>query len=239
MEKSAKWLLKQHLVQFVYGATDGTVTTFAVVAGAFGAGLKSEIVIILGFANLIGDGFSMGASAYLSARSQAQQQRKAIEKYQSRIAKNDKSIRDSLRRHFVQDYEFSGKLLESALDTALLNEHRIVRHLLREQFGTSEVTKDNKKTAFLSALSTFIAFVGVGFMPILPYFIGLITPIDRKLLFIISLSLTGFSFGLIGYLKSRVTQSVRYRSVIETLVLGAVAASLAFICGTLLEKALS
>lgn len=60
---------EQYLAQFVYGAIDGSVTTFAVVAGAAGARLPSTVIIILGFANLIADGFSMGASAYLSAKS--------------------------------------------------------------------------------------------------------------------------------------------------------------------------
>ena len=58
------------LGEFVYGAIDGTVTTFAVVAAAAGAGLSSTVIIILGVANLIGDGFSMGASSYLSAKSE-------------------------------------------------------------------------------------------------------------------------------------------------------------------------
>ncbi len=65
-----KQKFEQYLGEFVYGAIDGTVTTFAVVAGAAGAGLSSKIIIILGFANLVGDGFSMGASAYLSAKSE-------------------------------------------------------------------------------------------------------------------------------------------------------------------------
>ncbi|MEP2309872.1 VIT1/CCC1 transporter family protein, partial [Rhodopirellula bahusiensis] len=54
-----------YLADFVYGAIDGTVTTFAVVSGVAGADLSSSIVIILGFANLIGDGFSMAASNFL------------------------------------------------------------------------------------------------------------------------------------------------------------------------------
>lgn len=65
-----KQKFEQYLGEFVYGATDGTVTTFAVVAGAAGAGLSSKVIVILGFANLIADGFSMGASAYLSAKSE-------------------------------------------------------------------------------------------------------------------------------------------------------------------------
>src|SRR5688572_5726897 len=61
---------ESYLGEFVYGAIDGTVTTFAVVAGAAGAGLSSTVIVILGFANLIADGFSMGASSYLSAKSE-------------------------------------------------------------------------------------------------------------------------------------------------------------------------
>jgi VIT1/CCC1 family predicted Fe2+/Mn2+ transporter len=61
--------IETYLGEFVYGAIDGTVTTFAIVAGAAGAGLSSNIIVVLGFANLVADGFSMGTSAYLSAKS--------------------------------------------------------------------------------------------------------------------------------------------------------------------------
>ena len=54
----------------VYGANDGVVTTFAVVAGAMGALLPQGVIIILGLANLLADGFSMGASNYLALRSE-------------------------------------------------------------------------------------------------------------------------------------------------------------------------
>jgi VIT1/CCC1 family predicted Fe2+/Mn2+ transporter len=68
--------LEEYLSQFVYGGIDGTVTTFAVVAGATGARLSTGIVIILGFANLIADGFSMGVGSYLSSKSEIDLQRK-------------------------------------------------------------------------------------------------------------------------------------------------------------------
>jgi VIT1/CCC1 family predicted Fe2+/Mn2+ transporter len=57
------------LPEFVYGGTDGAITTFAVVSGVIGASLSSSIVLILGFANLIADGFSMAVSNYLSTKS--------------------------------------------------------------------------------------------------------------------------------------------------------------------------
>lgn len=54
----------------VYGANDGVVTTFAIVAGSMGALLPHGVIIILGMANLLADGFSMGASNYLALRSE-------------------------------------------------------------------------------------------------------------------------------------------------------------------------
>lgn len=54
----------------VYGANDGIITTFAVMAGVVGANLSPHIVIILGFANLFADGISMGLGDYLGERSE-------------------------------------------------------------------------------------------------------------------------------------------------------------------------
>ena len=59
----------KYLPEIVYGGIDGSVTTLAVVAGVVGASLSSTIILILGFANLMGDGFSMAASNYLSTKS--------------------------------------------------------------------------------------------------------------------------------------------------------------------------
>lgn len=63
-------LLRHYLRDLVYGANDGIITTFAVVAGVAGAALSVRTVLILGMANLLADGFSMGASNFLSIRSE-------------------------------------------------------------------------------------------------------------------------------------------------------------------------
>ncbi len=62
--------LYRYLGEFVYGGIDGAITTFAVVAGSVGAGLETNIIVILGFANLLADGFAMSIGAYLSANSE-------------------------------------------------------------------------------------------------------------------------------------------------------------------------
>lgn len=63
---------RHYLPDLVYGANDGIITTFAVVSGVVGASLSTRVILILGFANLLADGVSMGASNYLSRRSYAE-----------------------------------------------------------------------------------------------------------------------------------------------------------------------
>jgi len=72
MINEIKRLSRSYLPEFVYGGIDGTVTTFAIVSGVIGASLSSAIVLILGFANLFADGFSMAVSNYLSTDSRNQ-----------------------------------------------------------------------------------------------------------------------------------------------------------------------
>lgn len=69
MSQQSNIELSEHLKAAVYGANDGIITTFAVVAGVAGASLSPSIVLILGLANLVGDGISMGLSNYLGERS--------------------------------------------------------------------------------------------------------------------------------------------------------------------------
>ena len=178
-----------YLGEFVYGAIDGTVTTFAVVAAAAGAGLNSTVVIILGIANLIGDGFSMGASSYLSAKSE-----------------RDLKIRNHLK-------------------TDAKNHPHDPAH---------------GETPLSDGLVTFGAFVIVGFIPVVVYVVdallGLHSPGDD--LFLLSALMTGLTFIAVGVMKAHVTRTGLFRAAAETLVLGSVAAGLAYILGDFLGQAL-
>lgn len=60
----------EFLADAVFAASDGIVTTFAVVAGSAGASFNANIILILGFANLLADGFSMSAGNYLGVKSE-------------------------------------------------------------------------------------------------------------------------------------------------------------------------
>jgi len=61
-------IIDKYSSEIVYGGVDGLITTFAIIAGSLGAGLSHDIILILGFASLLADGFSMGISSYLAEK---------------------------------------------------------------------------------------------------------------------------------------------------------------------------
>lgn len=172
--------IKQHfedyLGEFVYGGIDGAVTTFAVVAGATGAQFETKILLVLGFANLIADGFSMSIGAYLSNKSE-----------QELMVKRGESIAD-------------------------------------------------EPSPVINGVTTYVAFILVGLVPLLAYTVDLIFDLGISNLFLVASILTGLAFIGIGLLKSKVAHTNVPRAVMETLILGAIAAAFAYLLGDILER---
>jgi VIT1/CCC1 family predicted Fe2+/Mn2+ transporter len=161
---------KTYLPEFVYGGMDGAVTTFAIVAGTVGASLSPAVVIILGFANLFADGFSMAASNYLSTQS---------------------------------EQDLSGS--------------------------------ENTKTPLKTASATFLAFIVVGFVPLLSFVAAAFAPSIAERQFEISIVLTGAAFILIGFERGRLTNTSIVRSIFSTLAIGGAAAFISYFVGYWLQ----
>ena len=89
-----------YLRDFVYGAIDGIVTTFAVVAGVAGARLSTAIVVILGLANLVADGFSMAVGNFLATQAERQLKDKARAMEQKHIETVPEGEKEEIRQIF-------------------------------------------------------------------------------------------------------------------------------------------
>ncbi len=219
-----------YLRDFVYGAIDGTVTTFAVVSGVAGAGLNSEIVIVLGLANLVGDGFSMAASNYLGTRTDQQLREKARAMEQRHIREIPTGEREEVRQIYAAK-GFEGADLDRAVEIITANEDRWIDAMLVDELGLSL----EGPSAFKAATTTFVAFCVVGLLPLLAFIIGLVIPVETNWLYGVSAVMTGVAFFLVGAAKSYFVDQKWYWSGLETLTVGGIAAMLAFIVGLLLK----
>lgn len=222
--------MEKYLGEFVYGGIDGCVTTFAVVSGAVGAGLDSAVILILGFANLIADGFSMSVGAYLSAKSE----RDKYYKHRSIERKAVDDFPEEERNEILEIYKrkgFEGELLHQVVDVITSNKEQWVDDMMKEEL---EMVKEDK-SPFLMGLNTFISFLVIGLIPLFIYVWDYIYPLHTNL-FLVSSIFTGIGFIFVGWVKSRVTESKIWRSILETLFLGTFAAALSFVVGDVIEK---
>lgn len=170
---SIRSLQQRFLPQFVYGGIDGIITTFAIIAGVVGAQLSVTVILVLGFANLLADGFSMAVSSYLSSESE---------------------------------------------------------HELDGGGGT-----DMQRVARYNALATFVAFVLMGLFPLVPFILSSLVTLSQALTIALSGFATLLAFVLVGAGKAYVTDKPLVRAITETVLIGGIAAVIAFSVGYLLR----
>lgn len=211
----------------VLGGIDGCVTTFAVVSGAVGAGFSSTVALVLGFANLIADGFSMAISNYESIKAQQEFAESLRLTEQEHIEKIPAGEREEIRQIF-QKKGFSGEALENIVATISQDKRIWIDTMLTEEHGIQKSTPSPLK----SAITTFSAFLFVGAIPLIPF---LFRKLDIQTQFILSAILAGIMFFLIGTLKSLVFANPVIRAGIKTLLTGGTAAALAFLTGYVLR----
>jgi VIT1/CCC1 family predicted Fe2+/Mn2+ transporter len=223
----------EFLREFVYGGMDGGVTTFAVVAGATGAHFDNSVIIILGLANLIADGFSMSVGSYLSIKSELESYRK-LKQYELWGVENIPDMERDEIRSIYQSKGLKGKLLDKVVEVITSDKELWVKEMMHGEFQLIP----EKKSPITAGTYTFLSFILIGSIPLLPFifsYFGWIPPIS---LFQITCLLTGLAFVLVGLVKSYVTHTSARWAVAEALLLGAAAASLAYLVGFLLERLL-
>jgi vacuolar iron transporter family protein len=222
----------EYLSNIVYGGLDGIITTFAVVSGVAGAHLSSGILLIMGLANLFGDGFSMATGAYLSAKSDEE----FYTRERQRESWEVENFPEGEKQELLEIYRDQGYPEEDAIKLVEIktrNSKRWVNTMMVEELNLLP----ERRNAFTQAMVTFAAFSIAGAVPLLIYLLDLVFRFQVALstTFLVSLILSGIALFGLGAAKVFVTKRNAFRSGLEMLIVGGLAASVAYLVGTLLK----
>ncbi len=221
----------RYIKSAVYGGLDGIITTFAVVAGVAGAALSTGIVLILGFANLVADGLSMAIGDYLSTKSEQEYHDAERRREQWEI----ENYPEGERREMIELYTAKGMPTEDAqaiVDVLARNEEAWIDVMMAEELGI--IGSEGSPVA--SAAVTFFSFFLFGLVPLLAYVAARLMPLMEINTFALASISTGITLFVLGALKAKVTGRHWFRSGMEMLLVGGIAATAAYAIGRLLGR---
>lgn len=220
----------QYIGEMVYGGLDGIITTFAVVSGVAGAELGANIILILGLANLFADGFSMAVGSYLSTKSEQEyyQREKTRESWEvDHFPEGEKA--ELYELYVAQGYTPEDAKTMVAIKTK--DRDLWVKSMMIEELEMLEDTSN----PFYNGIATLASFLIAGAVPLLVYLVGLFTPITPEISFPISMVLSALALFGLGAAKVVVTQHNPWRSGFEMMIVGGLAAGVAYLVGALLK----
>jgi vacuolar iron transporter family protein len=210
-----------YLSDLVLGGIDGTVTTFAIVAGVAGASLPNHVALILGTANLLADGFSMAVSNYLSTQAERHHLDRVREHEARHIEAFPEGEREEIRQIFAGK-GFEGETLVRIVEVITQNRQRWIDTMVTEEHGLPL----SGPSPWKAGAATFTAFLAAGLVPLLPFLLPV--TLEARSIFIASTLATMATFFLIGLAKGRLLERAPLRSGLETLAMGGAAALLAY-----------
>jgi vacuolar iron transporter family protein len=216
-----------YLRDWVYGGIDGTVTTFAIMAGVVGADLDARVVLILGVCNVLADGLSMAAANYSSTKTEIDEYDHVRRMEERHVDLAPEGEREEVRQIF-KTKGFKGQALDTAVDVITDQRERWIDTMMTEEHGLPPVTRSPLRAAFM----TFLAFVICGAVPLLPYAVSVPNPLLPATL------MTGLTFFAIGSLRSRWSPTPWWRAGLETFIVGMAAAGVAYLVGHYLQDLL-
>ena len=219
--------MKWHFDDFIYGSIDGAVTTFAIVAGVVGASLSPGIILILGFANLFADGFSMAAANYQASKARNE----FIEMKRKQEEWEIDNLEDQEKEEIREIYSkkgFKDELLEEVVRIITSRRKVWVDTMMKEELGLIE----DDKRPIDSSVSTFVGFNLVGLIPLLPFMIFIAMGINPNSdAFVYSIIFVVAAFFLVGIIKGKIVKKSKIKSGLYTLIIGGVAAMVAYLVG--------
>lgn len=220
----------KYLGDTVYGAIDGIITTFAVVSGVVGAELPTSVILVLGFANLLADGLSMGVGNYLGTKSEIEFQRKERERESWEIDNVPEGERMEVRQIYAEK-GFRGADLDRAVEIVTGDREVWIRTMMVEELGIIE----EQKSPMVAGAATFGAFITAGLIPLLSYLLAGVVGILMERLFIFAVALTFAVLFLVGSARSLIITKSWYTAGLEMLLLGGLTAVVSYYIGHVLS----
>jgi vacuolar iron transporter family protein len=207
----------------VFGAMDGLVSNFALIAGVAGGRVHHQVIVLTGLAGLAAGAFSMAAGEYISVASQAELAEAEIEVERLELARHPRA----------EEAELAGFYEARGLDPELAAE--VARQLSRDPEQALRVhaqaelgvTPGKLPSPLLAAGSSFLSFAIGALLPLLPYLVGTASLVPSALLAAVGL----FSAGAI---VSRVTARSWWYGGSRQFLLGGLAAAITFGVGSLI-----
>jgi len=219
----------QYIGDMVYGGLDGIVTTFAVVSGVSGANLGADVILILGLANLFADGISMAAGAYLSTKSE----REYHDRERERESWEIDHFPEGEKAEMIAIYQAKGYSPKDAEALVRIQSQKKETWLDAMMVHELGLLPDERKP-LLSAAATLGAFLIAGAVPLLIYLLGLFAPIASPISFPVSTVLSAVALFALGAAKVLITERNWLKSGLEMLIVGGLAAGVAYLVGFLL-----
>jgi VIT1/CCC1 family predicted Fe2+/Mn2+ transporter len=211
----------------VIGMSDGLTVPFALAAGLTGAIAASRLIIVAGLAEVAAGCISMGLGGYLAARGDAEHYRRerAVEE---REVRETPEVEAQEVRDIFKTYGLTATQIEPIIDNFKADHKKWVDFMMTNELGLEE---PHPKRALQSAITIAAAYAIGGFVPLSPYFfVG-----NAKQALYPSIVLTLIALFLFGFFKAKVAGVNVAKSAIETVLVGGIAATAAF----LIAKAIS
>lgn len=221
----------RYVKSMVFGGLDGIITTFAIVAAVAGSGMSARVVVLMGLANLIADGLSMGLGDFLSSKAELdyvlwEKKREAWE-----MAVNPEGEIEEM----VELYEHRGMSKEDASSVvSVMAKYKdfFVDVMMVEELGL--MVPDESESPAANGLVTFASFVACGSLPLLAH-VGVVIAGEEQaqgeVAFGIACGLTALALFALGFVKARFTRQEPFTSGAQMLGNGGLAAAAAFLIG--------
>ena len=211
----------EYVRDIVIGMSDGLTVPFALAAGLSGAVDSTAIIITARLAEVAAGAIAMGLGGYLAAKTDAEHfaSERAREELETKEMpeKEAAEVADVLRSYGLEE-----DMLASVVNSIRADQKRWVDFMMRFELGLEE---PDPKRARNSALTIALSYIAGGFVPLAPYFF--FHSVHSAL--IGSVIVTLLALLVFGYIKGRFTTTRPFRSAWQTVIVGGLAATAAFV----------